>query len=379
MAGGSKAEAVLVAAGASSRMGFDKLYYKIGGEEVLLRAFRALDGHPDISRVVVVTGEDINRAKALLESAPPQKPVEFVRGGDCRAASVAAGVALCGDSLVAVHDAARPFVSAGLVSRVVQAARETGAAAPALPVKDTVKQAEGGVVLRTLPRSGLAAVQTPQVFDGPAYKKALAALPREELPEMTDDCMVMERAGHRVRLVQGEESNYKITTRADLPREDALPRIGHGYDVHAFAEGRRLVLGGVEIPHEKGLMGHSDADVLLHAVSDALLGAVALGDIGRHFPDTDPAYKGADSLVLLEKVGVLLRENGYAPHNIDATAVCQAPRLAPHIGRMRANIAGALGVGEEAINVKATTEERLGFTGRGEGISAHCVVLVRRI
>lgn len=381
MVGTRRVEAILVAAGASSRMGFDKLYHRVGGTEVLLLAFRALAGHPLIDRVVVVTGEALAQAQSLIEGDGPVKPVAFVHGGDSRAASVAAGVALSeDDSLLAIHDAARPFVSAELISRVIEEAARSGAAAPGLPVKDTVKRVAGDVVACTLPRAELAAVQTPQVFVGAAYKAALAALPADALPGMTDDCMVMERAGHRVHLVAGEEGNYKITTRADLARkEDAMemPRIGHGYDVHAFAAGRRLVLGGVDIPYEKGLMGHSDADVLLHAVSDALLGAAALGDIGRHFPDTDPAYRDADSLKLLIRVGELLREAGYRPHNIDATLVCQAPKLALHIDTMRANIAGALDMGKEAVNVKATTEERLGFTGRGEGIAAHCVALIR--
>lgn len=378
---GKMVEAVLVAAGSSSRMGFDKLNHRIGGTEVVLLAFRALEGHPEVDRVVVVAGENLAQVRELIEGDTPRKPVAFVRGGDSRAASVAAGVALCdGASLIAIHDAARPFVSEALISRVLRAAGEYGAAAPALPVKDTIKQVEDSAVVRTLPRAELAGVQTPQAFDGAVYKTALAALPQEEWPNITDDCMVMERAGRQVHLVEGDEANYKITTPADLERQGtrpALPRIGHGYDVHAFAPARRLILGGVDIPYELGLAGHSDADVLAHAVSDALLGALALGDIGKYFPDTDPAYKGADSLHLLDEVGRLLRERGWIPGNIDATIVCQAPKLAPHIPAMRKNIARVLGLPEDAVSVKATTEEHLGFTGRGEGIAAHCVVLIQ--
>lgn len=375
--GERRVEAVLVAAGTSSRMGFDKLGYLIGGVPVLLRTFRALERHPYIDRVVVVAGDKFDETRAMIEADGPAKPVAFARGGDCRAASVTAGAALCTPgALIAIHDAARPFASEALISRVVAASAESGAAAPALPLKDTIKQARDHVVVRTLPREELAAVQTPQVFDGDAYRAALTALPPEEYPSITDDCMVMERAGKQVVLVAGEESNLKITTRADLPKEEILMRIGHGYDVHAFAEGRPLILGGVSIQHSKGLAGHSDADVLCHAVSDALLGAVALGDIGKHFPDTDPAYKDTNSLSLLAEVGKLLGKAGWRPGNIDATLVCQAPRLAPHIGEMRANIAKALSLEEGAVSVKATTEEQLGFTGRGEGIAAHCVALV---
>ncbi len=382
MVDGRAVEAVLVAGGSSTRMGFDKLFYKIDGVEVLLLAFRALQSSECVDKIVVVTGEGTQRARALIEGDGPGKPVTFVRGGDCRAASVAAGVAACdAAALVAVHDAARPFVSRQLIERVVCAAAGCGAAAPALPVKDTVKQAREGVVVATLLREELAAVQTPQVFDCAAYRQALKAIPAEEWPLLTDDCMVMERAGKQVCLVEGDAANDKITTVADLPPQPQCsaagpPRVGHGYDVHAFAAGRRLVLGGVEVPFEKGLLGHSDADVLLHAVSDALLGAAALGDIGRHFPDSDPAYKDADSLRLLEEVGGLVGKAGFAPTNLDVTIVCQAPKLAPHILAMRRNIAGALGLSPAAVNVKATTEEGLGFTGRGEGIAAHCVALL---
>ena len=199
--------------------------------------------------------------------------------------------------------------------------------------------------------------------------------------EATDDCSIFELAGLPVRLVEGDYANLKITTREDLPapaKEGDAVRIGHGYDVHRLVEGRKLILGGVDIPYEKGLLGHSDADVLVHAVADALLGAAALGDIGKLFPDTDERYKGADSLVLLGHVAACVRQTGYEVENIDATVLCQRPKLAAHIPAMREKLAAACGVAAGEVSVKATTEEGLGFTGAGQGIAAHCVCLLRR-
>ncbi len=216
----------------------------------------------------------------------------------------------------------------------------------------------------------------PQGFVRQGYRELLKAT---DAAGGADDWSVYERAGRPVRLVEGDYANLKITTREDIPEEEKAMRIGHGYDVHRLAEGRKLILGGVEIPFEKGLDGHSDADVLVHAVMDALLGAAALGDIGHLFPDTDAAYKGADSLVLLGRVSEVLREAGYAPVNIDATILCQRPKLAPHIDAMRSNIAARLGMRAEDVSVKATTEEKLGFTGSGEGIAAHAVCLIQSL
>ncbi|MFV0414709.1 MAG: 2-C-methyl-D-erythritol 2,4-cyclodiphosphate synthase [Oscillospiraceae bacterium] len=374
--------AVIVAAGCSARMGFDKLFFKIEGREVLLLAAEALAASPHIQSLVVVAGQNLPAVRRLFEEKPLQKPLQVVRGGATRTASVAAGVAACGGAqYVAIHDGARPFVSGPLIERTVLAAFETGAAAPAVAVKDTIKQASGGLVTATPPRQSLAAVQTPQVFGRQAFLKALQAVPQQHYAAFTDDCMVMEAAGLPVRLVQGDEANYKITTPQDLPgtkeKQTMQLRIGHGYDVHKLVENRPLIIGGAAIPYEKGLLGHSDADVLLHAVADALLGAAALGDIGSHFPDSDAAYKNADSLVLLQRVGKIVGEAGFAVGNIDATLLCQAPKLAPHIPAMRANIAGALGLQPGSVSVKATTEEGLGFTGAGQGIAAHCVALLQ--
>ena len=230
-------------------------------------------------------------------------------------------------------------------------------------------------MVSTPERSTLFAVQTPQCFRTALYRQALDAVDTATAALVTDDCSLFELAGLPVTLTEGDYANLKITTPEDLQKEKTM-RIGHGYDVHRLVEGRKLILGGVEIPYEKGLLGHSDADVLLHAVMDAVLGAAALGDIGKHFPDTDPAYKGADSLALTREVAAILTRHGYKLGNIDATLLCQAPKLAPHIPAMRQNIADAFGVDISAVSVKATTEEHLGFTGEGLGIAAHAVALI---
>ena len=379
--------AVLVAAGASTRMGFDKLSFDLGGETVLHRSIRAFAQCPQVDEIVLVAGK--NRAFVEAQAADCKKPVQIVTGGATRAESAKNGVLAARGTLVAVHDAARPFVSAAVIEAALDAAKQCGAAAPAVPVKDTVKQAVRGDgktvpagcrVENTPDRSTLYAVQTPQCFDRAQYLAALEELDAEKARLVTDDCSLFELTGRPVQLTQGDYANRKITTREDLPRpapkEETKMRIGHGYDVHRLVEGRRLILGGVEIPFEKGLLGHSDADVLTHAVMDAVLGAAALGDIGQHFPDNDPAYAGADSLKLAQHVARILSEHGYGIGNIDATVLCQRPKLAPHIPAMRANLAAAFGLPVDAVSVKATTEEHLGFTGEGLGIAAHAVALI---
>ena len=379
--------AVLVAAGSSTRMGFDKLSFDLGGETVLHRSIRAFDQCPQIGEIVLVAGK--NRAFVEQQVVGCTKPVQIVAGGATRAESAKNGVLAAHGELVAVHDAARPFVSPAVIAAVLEAAARCGAAAPAVPVKDTIKQAVPGdgktvpeacLVRSTPDRSTLYAVQTPQCFDRTQYLAALQELDAEKARLVTDDCSLFELTGRPVQLTQGDYANLKITTREDLPRpvqkEEMRMRIGHGYDVHRLVEGRKLILGGVEIPFEKGLLGHSDADVLVHAVMDAVLGAAALGDIGQHFPDNDPAYAGADSLELARHVARILSEHDYRVENIDATILCQRPKLAPHIPTMRANLAAAFGLPVDAVSVKATTEEHLGFTGEGLGIAAHAVALI---
>lgn len=367
--------AIIVAAGASRRMGFDKLSHRLpDGRTVLETSVNAFDTHPDVDEIVLVAGK--NREDCLAIASRCTTPAKVVDGGETRADSVRAGITAAGGTIVAVHDAARPFVGRELITRTLEAAAECGAAAPAVAVKDTIKVARtDGTVELTPDRSRLFAVQTPQCFSREKYLEALKLVCADRAAAVTDDCSLFELAGFPVRLTQGDYENCKITTIDDLKGESRM-RIGHGYDVHRLVEGRRLILGGVDIPYEKGLLGHSDADVLLHAISDAILGAAALGDIGKHFPDNDPAYEGADSLVLLSKVGQLLHQSGYTIGNIDATVLCQAPKLAPHILTMRENIARALEIPVDAVSVKATTEEKLGFTGAGEGIAAHAVALI---
>ena len=397
-----KVSAIIVAAGASRRMGFDKLSYRLpGGKTVLETSVAAFAAHPQVDELILVAGGNLPACQVIAAACP--KPCTVVGGGATRADSVCSGLRAAKGQLVAIHDAARPFVSEQVITDALAEAEAMGAAAPAVAVKDTIKIANDGAVVQTPDRAALFAVQTPQCFCRNLYWKALEAVQGEKVHLVTDDCSLFELAGLPVHLTQGDYANLKITTKEDLPvhltqgdyanlkittKED-LPaaaqnkgentmRIGHGYDVHRLVEGRKLIMGGVTIPYEKGLLGHSDADVLLHAVSDALLGAAALGDIGKHFPDTDPRYEGADSLMLLREVGRLLDETGYTVGNIDATVLCQAPKLAPHIPAMRQNIANALGLALDDVSVKATTEEHLGFTGEGLGIAAHAVALIEK-
>ena len=363
--------AVIVAAGKGRRMGFDKMLFKIDGVPVVEKSIQAFANNALCDSIVVVAGENIDDIKEIAAEYPKVKAV--VAGGAERAESVANGLAHTEDGcLVAVHDGARPFVSDRIINDTVAAAYISKAAIPCVAVKDTIKMCENDVVEQSLQRSKLFITQTPQVFCCDTYKKLLAENTDFTL---TDDAQLFEKAGFGVTVCKGEYENFKITTPDDIKKEKNM-RIGHGYDVHKLVEGRKLILGGVDIPYEKGLLGHSDADVLAHAISDALLGSMALGDIGKHFPDSDPAYKGADSLYLMACVKKLLDEKGAKIENVDATILCQKPKLAPHIVTMRENIARTLGLDIDRVSVKATTEEGLGFTGSGEGIAVHSVCLV---
>lgn len=370
--------AIIVAGGSSSRMGFDKLFFEIDGETVLLKSMKAFDECESVDEIIVVAGKNYNDVKQLAPLM--HKPCTVVTGGATRAQSVKNGFEASQSEIICIHDAARPFVSQKIITDALSAAVQYGASAPAVPVKDTIKIVQqNSMVKRTPDRASLFAVQTPQCFLSSLYQKALVQIDNDLV---TDDCSLFELAGMPVKLTQGEYANYKITTREDLPApkgdNNMNIRIGHGYDVHRLVENRKLILGGVEIEYEKGLLGHSDADVLAHAVADALLGAAAMGDIGKHFPDTAAEYAGADSLVLLSKVARKLAENGFSPVNIDATLLCQRPKLAPYITQMRENLAKAAGIDVADVSVKATTEEGLGFTGNGEGIAAHAVCLIQK-
>ncbi|MEG1895745.1 MAG: 2-C-methyl-D-erythritol 2,4-cyclodiphosphate synthase [Oscillospiraceae bacterium] len=367
-----KVYAIIVAGGSGTRIGFDKMLYSIEGKAVVEKSIAAFDAAHIIDEIVVVAGDNLAQIEALAKGY--KKVTRVVHGGSTRSQSVAAGVVqLKGGGLVAIHDGARPFVNGSIIQDVIEKASLYGAAVPCVPVKDTIKQAQGGFIAQSLDRNTLFIAQTPQAFDLDSYRHYMESFFDANL---TDDAQLFEKAGAKVCIAKGEYENYKITTIDDL-KGDKMMRIGHGYDVHKLVEGRKLILGGVVVPYEKGLLGHSDADVLLHAVMDSLLGALALGDIGKHFPDTDESYKGADSMQLLLQVGRLILEKGAVLQNLDATLLCQKPKLAGYIPQMRSNIAQALNVSVDKISVKATTEEGLGFTGEGLGISAHCVCLLQ--
>ncbi|MBN7774422.1 2-C-methyl-D-erythritol 4-phosphate cytidylyltransferase [Clostridium aminobutyricum] len=375
-----KIAVIIAAAGSGKRMGsgIPKQFLKIEGLPVFIKTVDAFCRHPYIDGIfVVVSKEYLKATKEILCKHNLAKIQTVVEGGSERQDSVYNALqALPADvDYVIVHDAARPFVSDALINRTVEEMVVRGAVVAAVPVKDTIKigDHEKRCFKETLKRDELYAVQTPQGFERKllmdAYEKAYT-----DHYCGTDDAVLVERIGQAVYIVEGEYNNLKITTKEDLPME---MRIGSGYDVHRFSENRDLILGGVKIPYTVGLLGHSDADVLTHAIMDALLGAAALGDIGKHFPDTDPAYKGISSLKLLSHVGQLLAENGFQIGNIDATVIAQEPKLAAYIEQMKNNIAERLNISHNIVNVKATTTEKLGFTGRKEGIASEAVCLLK--
>ena len=376
---------MVAAAGGSTRMGQPKQHIKLGQYPVLIHTLLAIQQVEAVDEILLIAREeDIDTFAAQAKEAGVNKLTRTVAGGATRQQSVANGLAALPPeaTLVGIHDGARPLIDPATVAAVIETAAECGGAAVAVPIKDTLKRTdENGIVIDTPDRAHLWRVQTPQVFDRAALCAAMEAAMAAG-KDYTDDCQLMEAAGHAVKLVAGLDTNLKLTTPEDillakaLMKEEKPMRIGHGYDVHRLVEGRDLILGGVKIEHEKGLLGHSDADVLTHAVMDALLGAAALGDIGKLFPDNDPAYKGADSVALLRRVVERVGEDGYHIGNIDATILCQRPKLASHIPQMRQILADACGVDVNCVSVKATTEEGLGFTGSGEGIAAHCVCLL---
>jgi 2-C-methyl-D-erythritol 4-phosphate cytidylyltransferase/2-C-methyl-D-erythritol 2,4-cyclodiphosphate synthase len=383
MIDGRRVAGILAAGGSGQRVGTAKQWIELGGETVLHRSARGLAGCPEVDGLVVVVppGEE-GRGEAALSDLG--KPVRVVAGGPARADSVRNGLAAAGDvAVVLVHDAARPFATADLVSRVARAAARDGAALAALRVTDTVKRAEGTDpprVAATLDRTTLWLAQTPQGFRRELLSRAYD-LVGADAASATDDCLLVERLGERVTLVPGEPGNFKITGPEDLARARALVEapvaVGVGYDTHRFAPGRRLILGGAEFEGD-GLLGHSDADACAHAIGDAVLGAAGLGDLGRHFPDSDPRWKDASSLGLLAEIARKAGECGFRVGNADVTLAARRPRIAPRAEEMRANLARALGIAPAQVNVKATTGEGMGFVGRGEGIAAHAVVVLFR-
>jgi 2-C-methyl-D-erythritol 4-phosphate cytidylyltransferase/2-C-methyl-D-erythritol 2,4-cyclodiphosphate synthase len=383
-----RVSAVIAAGGAGRRLGADrpKQFLDLAGRPMLARTLDALASHPRITEVVVaLPAEALAQPPAYLGEAR-RCPVRLVAGGARRQDSVANAVAAVAAeaTLVLVHDAARPFVTPALVDAVIDAAARDGAAIAALPVSDTVKLARDGahgpVVATTVPRERVHLAQTPQVFRRAVLVGALASA--TDGPA-TDEAALVERAGHPVTLVPGDPGNVKVTTAEDLARARATlgapevgVRIGTGYDLHRLVQGRPLILGGVHVPFELGLDGHSDADIVCHAVTDAVLGAAAAGDIGRLFPDTDARWKGADSLALLRAALAAVRQAGYRVGNVDVTVIAQRPKLLPHVEAMRRNLAAALDVEPAAVSVKGKTNEGQDSMGRQESMACHAVALL---
>ena len=375
-------DALIVAAGRGLRLGgaVPKQFRPLGGRTVVARSLDAFLHHGAIRRVVVAIGAGDDAAFAAA-AGPRLDRVKRVTGGDTRQASVAAALeALRHDppDRVLVHDAARPFLTAGLIDRVIEALTLHAAVVPGVPVADTLKRAVDGVVSETVPREGLYAVQTPQGFHYAALRDAHASM----TGTATDDGGVMEAAGYRVAMVTGERDNQKITTADDLAAAEAtvrgVPAVGQGFDVHRLADGGPLVLGGIEIDAAQHLVGHSDADVALHALTDALLGAIADGDIGHHFPPSEAQWRGASSDRFLAFAAERVRASGSEIAHLDLTIVCERPKIGPHRDAMRSAIGAICGISPDRVAVKGTTSERLGFTGRGEGIAAQAAATVLR-
>ena len=380
--------AIIAAAGRGERLGGSRLkqLLPVAGRPILERSVSAFVEHPAIDEIVVaLPTELVNDPPVYLQNSA--KPMRLVAGGERRRDSVASAfkqVAAHAD-LVLIHDAARPFVSAQLIGRILAAASESGAALAALPARDTVKLAQSvdaSLVKETLPRESIFLAQTPQAFRREVLRDALA------LDEAaTDEAALAERAGHSVRLVEGEASNIKITVPEDLKFAEAIAgvragsqsqniRVGMGYDLHKLVAGRPLILGGVTIPSDRGLLGHSDADAVCHAVTDAVLGAAGAGDIGGHFPDTDPAWAGASSVDLLRRAAAIIGQCGWAVANVDVVVIAERPKLKPFADAMKSNLAGALEITADRISIKGKTNEGVGDLGRGDAIAVHAVALL---
>lgn len=374
--------AIIAAGGSGSRLGagVPKQFLDVGGRSILERSVAALSRHERIAEVIVaLPGEAERNPPAWIAQ---YGNVRLVRGGARRQDSVANAFDAIASSadVVLVHDAARPFVSAEVISRAIDAAAEFGAAIVAVPVSDTVKQVtiDRGrpIIAATIPRESVYLAQTPQGFRRDVLAKAVA-LGRSGA-DATDEAALAELAGQPVHVVEGDVENIKITTPSDLARareklSAPVALVGTGYDLHRLVEGRPLIIGGVTIPAERGALGHSDADVACHAATDAVLGAACLGDIGRHFPDTDARWKGASSTDLLAQAAAMVRGAGYEIVNVDVVIILERPKIAPHIARIREGLAGALGIDAAKVSVKGKTNEGVDAVGRGEAIAAHAV------
>jgi 2-C-methyl-D-erythritol 4-phosphate cytidylyltransferase/2-C-methyl-D-erythritol 2,4-cyclodiphosphate synthase len=389
--------AIVAAGGRGRRFGgaVPKQFLALGGRPILERSVDLFLSHSEIDEVVVaLPAELLADPPSFLRSS--EKPLHLVAGGARRQDSVISALEAASErsDVIVIHDAARPLATGDLVSRTIAAAAESGAALAALAASDTVKRSAHSpsgagsgelLVAETIPRESIFLAQTPQAFRRDVLQDALALAGR--LVEVTDEATLVERAGRPVRLVRGEATNIKITTPEDLQIAETIARgarpartgrAGVGYDLHRLVEGRPLVLGGVTIPFGRGLMGNSDADAVCHAITDAILGAAAEGDIGRHFPDTDPAWHNASSVDLLRRAAQFLRDRGLEVGNVDASVIAERPRLTPYIDAMRANVAGALGVSPDRVSIKGKTNEGVGELGRGEAIAVHAIALVRQ-
>ena len=371
--------ALIVAAGKGERLGGDlpKQYRSIGGKPVLRWAVEAMASHPSIDQVRVVIGPDQND---LAKDSIGDIPVgALIVGGAERSDSVLNGLQAIGEGTVLVHDAARPFCPPAVIDRLLDALEGSDGAVPVLPVSDTL--ASGGSTLDApIDRKGLFRVQTPQAFH---VEDLIYAYEEAGRAPATDESTIMLAAGLKVATVEGDPMLEKLTTQADWDRAGAIlasrlvPRTGMGFDVHAFAGEGPIMLGGIAVPHSRGLAGHSDADVALHAITDALLGAAGLGDIGEHFPPSDPQWKGAASDLFLRHAAELVRERGGIIDHVDVTIIAEEPKVGPHRSAIRQRIAEIMGVALDQVSVKATTTEGLGFTGRREGMAAQAVASIR--
>ena len=370
--------ALIVAAGAGSRMGGDlpKQYQILGEKSVLAHAVDALAAHPRIDSVRVVIG--VGQQAQAREALGSRDVGELIIGGDERSDSVRAGLAAIGDEIVLVHDAARPFCPPDVIDRLLDGVTRGDGAVPVIAVADTLGKGVG-TLDAMVDRSGLVRIQTPQAFHAEDLRYALG----EVRGRATDESSVMVAAGLKVIMVEGDAMLDKLTNVADWTRAEQrfaaamVSRTGSGFDVHSFGGDGPIMLGGVAVPHERGLSGHSDADVVLHSITDALLGAAALGDIGDHFPPSDPQWKGAASDQFLAHAASLTRARGGLIDHVDCTIICELPKVGPHRLAMRQRIADILALPLDRVSLKATTTERLGFTGRGEGIAAQAIATIR--
>ena len=366
---------IIPAAGCGTRakLNKNKVLFVLDGKTVLERAVSAFLGVEGVSEVIVAASKtDMDEFRAIL--SPIDERIKIVEGGATRTQSVFNALKAASGDIAAIHDGARPFVTEELIVRTIAAAKKFGAAVPALPLKETVGFSCDGQTIDKATRGNMYSLQTPQCFKRELLSKAYAAISQGD--EFTDDCGPYCKYIGKVALVEGDQKNIKLTYPEDFGSER---RVGTGFDLHRLVEGRKLILGGVEIPHHKGLLGHSDADALTHAVMDAILSAVSERDIGYHFPDTDPAYKGADSMKLLEKVVEIAAKKGYRVSNLSATIMAEKPKLMKFVPAITASLAAALSVPDGDVGITCTTLEGLGIIGEEQAIAVNAYVMMKRV